>query len=177
MLTAASYKHRLATRTCIQCRVPVDNHTQKCSACNKKQYSCDKTRRDIRKAAGVCVRCGNHSVENGFTSCDQCRIKSRKILKVINQNNKLAAFNAYGGCRCACCGETNPKFLTIDHVFGGGNKHRKTNNIGNFYNWLKGQNYPEGYQVLCYNCNCARGHNGGVCPHVEQRVSALQGVS
>jgi hypothetical protein len=26
------------------------------------------------------------------------------------------AFNAYGGYVCACCGETEPMFLTIDHV-------------------------------------------------------------
>ena len=39
------------------------------------------------------------------------------------------------GRRCACCGECNPIFLTIDHINGGGRKHRKE--IGNKINrWL-----------------------------------------
>jgi hypothetical protein len=25
--------------------------------------------------------------------------------------------------------------------------------------------YPEGFQVLCMNCNWGRYRNGGVCPH------------
>lgn len=33
-----------------------------------------------------------------------------------------------------------------------------------FYVWLKKNNYPPGFQILCYNCNCAKGHFG-YCPH------------
>ena len=74
---------------------------------------------------------------------------------------------AYGG-RCACCGESEPIFLELDHTNGGGTKHRTT--IGRssktIYCLLKRQGFPKsGYQLLCANCNQGRHRNGGTCPH------------
>ena len=71
--------------------------------------------------------------------------------------------NAYGG-KCVCCGETIIEFLTIDHINGGGTKHRKEVVGGRLYDWLIKNNFPEGYQILCMNCNMAEGIFGG-CPH------------
>jgi len=81
--------------------------------------------------------------------------------------NRTECIQEYGG-RCACCGESELLFLTIDHVNGGGTKHRET--IGsNIYSWLRRNNYPkEGYQVLCMNCNWGRSQNGGTCPHMQK---------
>jgi len=73
---------------------------------------------------------------------------------------------AYGGSVCACCGETDIRFLTIDHVDGDGAQHRKLiGGGGNTYKWLRQNGYPSGFQVLCYNCNMGRYRNGGICPH------------
>jgi hypothetical protein len=91
------------------------------------------------------------------------------------KESKDAVFNSYGGYICACCGETEKRFLSIDHIDGGGNKHRKETGMksGNeFYIWLRLQNFPPGYQVLCYNCNLGKRHNNNVCPHEEQRQMA-----
>ncbi len=75
----------------------------------------------------------------------------------------------YGGYICACCGETTREFLTIDHIDGNGNEHRRSIGIGKagskFYYWLKKNNYPSGFQILCFNCNCGRERNKGICPH------------
>jgi predicted restriction endonuclease len=82
--------------------------------------------------------------------------------------NKLKVLTHYGGNppKCACCGETIFDFLTMDHIDGGGIKQFKQIGYGTaFYNWLIKNNYPEGFQVLCYNCNCGRSHNKGICPH------------
>lgn len=80
---------------------------------------------------------------------------------------KMTTLAVYGG-KCACCGEGHPAFLCVDHVNGGGNQHRKT--IGNvLYRWLAKNGYPEGFRVLCWNCNNGRDVNGGVCPHEEAR--------
>jgi hypothetical protein len=76
------------------------------------------------------------------------------------------AIVAYGGYRCACCKETEPLFLTIDHVKNNGGRHRRRVGFGDkFYRWLKDRGYPPGFQVLCLNCNQGRWRNGGVCPH------------
>lgn len=61
------------------------------------------------------------------------------------------------------------EFLTIDHVNGKGNEHRKLlfkHNVGgvHMYRWLKRNNYPEGYTILCMNCNWAQRY-GNICPH------------
>jgi len=70
--------------------------------------------------------------------------------------------NHYGG-RCACCGINDLDVLSIDHINGGGRKqHQKEGPLR--YNKLRRQGYPEGYQVLCMNCNQAKGIYG-LCPH------------
>jgi hypothetical protein len=94
-------------------------------------------------------------------------IKNREeILKksrIRDENIRKLVFNHYGN-KCIWCGQSNPIFLTIDHINGGGGKHRKKIHrcAGiNFYRWLKLNNFPEGFQLLCFNCNCAklRGYN------------------
>lgn len=76
---------------------------------------------------------------------------------------------SHGEPQCACCGERTEEFLSIDHVNGGGNQHRKSLGLygAQFYLWLKKQGWPEGYRVLCHNCNQAIGYFG-YCPHRQK---------
>ena len=70
---------------------------------------------------------------------------------------------------CACCGENSHiEFLALDHV-----KNRKS--VGHKRNvdtghrlrlWAKKNGYPNTLQVLCHNCNTAKGENG-ICPHKQ----------
>ena len=81
---------------------------------------------------------------------------------------KAVCFTHYGG-KCNCCGESCMEFLTIDHINGGGTKHRKSLGIPTgfpFYIWLIKNNFPEGFQVLCYNCHMAKTYYG-YCPHAK----------
>lgn len=56
-------------------------------------------------------------------------------------------------------------FLIIDHIDGGGTKHRKEVGKGAaFYRWLEKNNYPLNFQVLCMNCQFGK-RICGVCPH------------
>ncbi len=85
----------------------------------------------------------------------------------LTRRKKREVMDGYGG-KCACCGETELAFLTIDHIDGGGCKHRRSLNMGagvQFYRKLLREGCPSGYQVLCFNCNMGRAVNGGVCPH------------
>ena len=91
----------------------------------------------------------------------------RQLDKERTRRTKEEVILHYGGS-CVCCGESNIMFLTIDHIVGNGSQHRREIGIRNggrpFYAWLRRQGYPPGYQVLCWNCNCAKGHYG-FCPH------------
>ena len=89
---------------------------------------------------------------------------------------KRQVMDAYGG-RCACCGETELIFLTIDHINNDGAEHRRQiaaekgttwlQGGRETYRWLRDNGFPEGFQVLCANCNCGKHWNGGVCPHAQ----------
>jgi hypothetical protein len=81
---------------------------------------------------------------------------------------KLISYYSQGKNECACCGEKHIEFLSINHLNGGGNKHIHNIGAGNFYRWLKNNNFPNGYNVLCMNCNFALGH-AGYCPHDKDR--------
>lgn len=67
---------------------------------------------------------------------------------------------------CACCGERTYQFLGIDHINGGGRRHRKSlgGSTTAMLNRMRKRGWPEGFQVLCYNCNLAKGFYGR-CPH------------
>lgn len=87
------------------------------------------------------------------------------------------ALAAYGGA-CACCGEAAFEFLSIDHVNGGGAKHRKSltsSQRREFCRYLKEIGYPPEYRVLCHNCNMAIGIYGH-CPH-DSKSSSLRAVA
>ncbi len=34
------------------------------------------------------------------------------------------------------------------------------------YRWLRNQGWPQGFRILCHNCNMARGFYGR-CPHEQ----------
>lgn len=71
------------------------------------------------------------------------------------------AIQEYGG-RCACCGEKDWRFLTLDHVRNDGAAHRRAISGAKrgqkFYQALKRRGWPdkERLRVLCFNCNISR---------------------
>lgn len=79
-------------------------------------------------------------------------------------------FGHYGNF-CACCGEKNKMFLTLDHINSDGYKERGINGrrLSGTETHRKAikLNFPKIYQILCYNCNCGRARNKGVCPHTK----------
>lgn len=79
--------------------------------------------------------------------CAKCRYKIKFNYRI---DLKREIYDVYGGeCKCGC---NQYRFLTIDHINNDGASHRRK--IGfDIYNWLKSNNYPKEYQLLCYNCN------------------------
>ncbi len=130
-----------------------------CSPCySKRQFKYQRSRAD----RGICKQC-NFPTVSGKTLCKEHLEYSRRY----NAKLRSDALNAYGGPVCTCCGETHSEFLSIDHIKGKGCQHRKKIGVpsgGPFYVWLRKNGYPEGFRVLCANCNASFGHFG-YCPH------------
>lgn len=105
--------------------------------------------------------------------------KSRKSewRKIWFNKLRVEVLQHYGGSppKCACCGESNAVFLCIDHINGRGERHRKKIKRQSIQIALKKAGYPEGYQVLCYNCNNGK-HLCGVCPHMLFRFHGRLGI-
>lgn len=82
--------------------------------------------------------------------------------KARHEKMRLAAFMHYsnGNPRCVCCGITDLQFLSIDHIDGGGKAHLRREGNKPLVYLLQRDNYPDGYQILCYNCNCAKSFAG-----------------
>lgn len=81
-------------------------------------------------------------------------------------------FDLYG-CSCVCCGEKCLDFLTIDHKQNDGNMERRKLGSGEPYKSLRKalKKYnPNKYQPLCFNCNCGRSRNKGICPHQVESI-------
>ena len=77
---------------------------------------------------------------------------------------------------CACCGESEISFLTIDHINGDGAAHRRS--LGqtrgmsrSLMRWLLSEKRLD-IQILCYNCNCSK-RTSGVCAHEQRRRERL----
>lgn len=78
--------------------------------------------------------------------------------RLYQERLKMEIFFIYscGEMKCAYCGyDKNIDALSIDHINNNGYIQRKEKNLNGFgfYKWLKSNNYPEGFQVLCRNCN------------------------
>jgi len=146
---------------------------------NKRQYM-------RRIALGLCRGCGTRKPVRGKTLCRHC-LKTKLENYYKNKEHKLAlqkryrkglrdaAFAAYGGAYCVCCGEAHEEFLTIDHTNGNGAEHRR--HIGTATHtlllWLKRNGYPPGFRVLCMNCNFSAGVRG-YCPHEKESRMTLE---
>jgi len=74
---------------------------------------------------------------------------------------RVLDFYSEGKLRCEICGYEDMRALTLDHVNGGGNKQRKLlSSVSTcvaasgtaIYAWIEHNNYPEGFRILCMNC-------------------------
>jgi len=154
-------KRRVGTGICPQCGRELTEGKKRCLVCRQRGLDCHKERRKKRLQNKQCLKCGSSDIVSGTKHCQQCKDY------YIKRGRKLKddVFAAYGGYRCNCCGETEVLFLQIDHVENDGAVHRREIGSGALYLWLKRHKFPEGFQVLCANCNWGKRQNGGICPH------------
>lgn len=123
-------------------------------------------RKNNRKHHDDCRTVYSHEYNKGRWSNmsdeekEQNNLRGRKLSK----QRRITVLSHYGGC-CTCCGENRYEFLGIDHINGNGKIHRQEVGGGSkIYKWLVAHDFPEGFRVLCHNCNMSYGFYG-YCPH------------
>ena len=100
--------------------------------------------------------------------------KANAVYRRYRARLKREVVEGYGGA-CACCGETEMAFLTLDHVGNDGAEHKRELGItsggsAKLYRLVRDQGFPSRFQILCQNCNFGKAVNGGVCPHQRPLV-------
>jgi hypothetical protein len=158
----------------------------RCSRCGElKDISEFNRNRDGRRNGTKCKLCHNEVRKEAADHDPEIRRKNRNRVRNKRNNDpewrseanrrrresmaslKAECVAAYGG-KCAYCGEDKIEFMCVDHINGGGNKHRRELGTPHLYWWYRKNNFPEGFRVLCHNCNFSIG-TYGYCPHQEEK--------
>lgn len=141
----------------------------KCSVCHVGLTENNCRPSIFKKGSGYCNKCINEWQKRWYWAHPEAgREKRRKYWTIERriarrkeaQEFKKLAISHYSNGSMACAnpfGEhaipyRNLLALTIDHIGGGGSRHRLTTRYWSFYKWLARQGYPDGFQVLCMNC-------------------------
>jgi hypothetical protein len=133
-----------------------------CRQCTRQRIRSKKAR---QLAQGLCTSCGSPRGDSRSRwCCQKCLTRDSGTRR--SREMRAAVIHAYGGESpgCACCGETLAAFLTLDHVNNGGRAHRREKGNQGVYHELRRAGYAPGFQILCFNCNLARGWYRS-CPH------------
>ena len=150
--------------------------TKTCTKCGETKHEDHFYMRPQGYRQSQCKTCFiQRTHDNRLKRLDAARAHDAAYGKVKRAFIKEAVFKAYGGWQCACCGETEQLFLTLDHINNNGAEDRRA--IGGkqtsagyvTYRYLYARNFPPGYQVLCSNCQHGKRMNKGICPHQERR--------
>jgi hypothetical protein len=84
-----------------------------------------------------------------------------EIEKYLKLKQDIISHYSNHNMLCICCSYSDIRALTIDHITPSRGRSFKGDRL---YSWLIENKYPEGYQVLCLNCNKAKGIKE-FCPH------------
>ena len=156
--------------TCGTIFIPNNPNNKYCIACAPPKYETPEPR--------LCPHCEEvfqpHSSRNIY--CKTCSPimeyeKDKERARYKRREKRMLILRHYSKSDepyCDCCGESVVEFLCVDHINGGGNIHRRKIGTGAdaIYNWIINNNFPEGFRVLCQNCNSAYSLYGQ-CPHKQ----------
>lgn len=131
----------------------------RCKKCNSEHrldyYKIKQKLIELR----LCRCCKIKSRIPGKTICLDCLKKEGLKWKKKYAEIREQVITSYEG-QCVCCGQTNRKYLQLDHINNDGKTHRavlsSSGRGGGLYAWAKRNNYPNNLQLLCANCHQAK---------------------
>jgi hypothetical protein len=158
-----------------------------CIKCEQPKNTSEFSKKSGGRLHARCKQCRRDDYEENKAQ-HQLTYQNKRDKRLAEQRHqrkrrRLLVIQHYGG-KCACCGEINLEFLTVDHINGDGSKHRrelgtKRKTDGRYcfggstlYLWLIKNKFPEGFRILCWNCNSSLGLYG-YCPHTRT-ISTLE---
>lgn len=147
---------------------------KKCNTCGEEKFLYEFRKEPVKGQnkgrRGICKVCISKKEKQNRVDNPELAERRTAECKLWHTQIKCIALAGYGG-ECVCCGEDRFELLSIDHINGNGRKHRREEINGrSIYQWLVAENYPLGFRILCYNCNCSDGFFGK-CPHGKSDVT------
>lgn len=144
-------KQNILTRVCVRCKI-------------------EKPLKIFTKNKGKPEGYGYYCKECYRINARECYWKNRGRRSIYHHKRgkklKKIVIEHYGG-KCANCKITDSDILTIDHINNDGAEHRKKIGTGHHvYNWIIQNDFPDGFQILCCNCNWKK--------EVERRREAIE---
>jgi len=148
------YYQRRSAGQCVRCGTQTDQFEVHCSSCVEYMRTKNNNTYHSRKNSGLCAHCGKEPPILHETLCQSCKQKNAHRCMDNRKKQKFTIIQHYGG-KCALCGESDIDVLAIDHIAGGGTQHNKQlrEQGTTLHRWLIKNDFPDGFQVLCFNCN------------------------
>ena len=156
---------RIALGICRDCGLfaPVEGKPN-CVKCRSARKNTNKIHQKVRNEKGLCVRCGKkHS--RAETLCKICSELQIERMRHCRKENKLKVVAYFGGM-CKCCGESDIRTLSIDHIDNNGkidcsSKSGKRIISPTWYARLvraidNGSIVQQNLQLLCFNCHAKK---------------------
>ena len=115
------------------------------------------------KGYTLCRSCRKHVSSKPALNCEEPRhlkCYTRNVTRIAENRAraKLEALIHYSGSdppKCVLCGYSNMVALQFDHIAGDGAEFRRKHphkSGKSLALWLRKSEWPEGYRVLCANC-------------------------
>ena len=140
-----------------------DGLSNKCKLCLSRYYQSDVIRSYLKKKSGKQREANaKYRLLHNKEISDRKKLNRRKNLQEIRKKESVKRFydrqkvHLKMGGKCIHCEENRTPRLCIDHINNDGNFERKLR-IGQFRaiasSILKGEEWKNKYQLLCFNCN------------------------
>lgn len=161
-----------AANLCVTCLVRPLVSKALCKVCLEKAANRNRKTTIANALNRQCADCKGPR-DSKKQRCENCSRTRRRQSKARSYTLRLRVLDAFGRI-CNCCGESEKRFLTLDHVNNNGFEERGKRKTHEIYNRSLLPEHREEYQLLCWNCNMGKAHNGGICPHVDGRAEYLK---